>query len=367
MNQRTSNKLSRVQILRFLAAASVVLSHALGTSSTYFGERSYLSFFRHGDLGVDVFFVISGFVIGLSVLKGPIEWHEFLSRRLTRIVPLYWVVTLFTALLLAIGLSRTAMPDVGYLFCSLSYSCLITGQMPIVYPGWSLEYEMFFYLLVAMALALRLDILRTVLPVLSGLVLAGFVMKPSQVESPAMAFLTDPITLEFGLGVLVAYFFNNKRPATILLMMIAVMLVISALWGSDRTFRLCAVGIPSALLVYVAALLDRQKPLCDPERNLLVWLGDASYSIYLAQAVVISGTVKMMLKLLPGMPQDVVILSGFAATLAVAALLHLFVDQPLENLCRKFLRRPRKAPDRADMVGSRPEASSSASRGMDGH
>jgi len=343
----SGRKLPRVQILRLIAAGAVILSHALGTSGTYYGDRAWImEIFRHGDLGVDLFFVISGFVIGLSVLRGHGDWRQFLLRRLARIVPLYWLVTLFTACLFFVpGLSRTAAPEPGFFLCSLSYSCWMQGEMPIVYPGWSLEYEMYFYVLTVAMLALRQDLLRSTVAILSGLVVLGVMMRASMgILSPALAFLTDPIVLEFVMGLAIAFAFHNGKVPVVALIPLIVALLLCVIAGGDRSFRLAVAGVPSALIVYLTARRDLQKPMANAGRNPFVWLGDASYAIYLVHAVVVSATVKVALKLAGAMPQDLVILLCLATTLAAAAVVDLFVDRPIARFLNRLLKGKSKKP-----------------------
>ncbi|CAN5190462.1 acyltransferase [soil metagenome] len=345
--QDSGRKLPRVQILRLIAAGAVILSHALGTSGTYYGNQArIMEIFRHGDLGVDLFFVISGFVIGLSILRGHTEWRQFLLRRLARIVPLYWLVTLFTACLFFVpGISRTAAPEPGFFLCSLTYSCWMRGEMPIVYPGWSLEYEMYFYVLTVAMLALRQDLLRSTVAILSGLVVLGVILRANLgIPSPALAFLTDPIVLEFVMGLAVAFAFHNGKVPVVALIPLAVALLVCVIAGGDRSFRLVIAGVPSALIVYLTAKRDSQKPMANAGRNPFVWLGDASYAIYLVHAVVVSATVKIALKLVGAAPQDLVILVCLATTLAAAAIVDLFIDRPIARRIKRLLKAKAKKP-----------------------
>jgi peptidoglycan/LPS O-acetylase OafA/YrhL len=93
---RKSEQFIYVQVLRFIAATSVVIFHAVGTAMKHIPGQSAFGYgiFRHGDLGVDIFFVISGFIIFHSTYLVRTSSLDFLLRRLQRIVPIYWLFTL---------------------------------------------------------------------------------------------------------------------------------------------------------------------------------------------------------------------------------------------------------------------------------
>src|SRR5258708_20416682 len=153
-----------IQILRFFAAAAVVAFHALGVPPKGFEvPESAISFaLSYGGRGVDLFFVISGFVIfyatHASKLKpATLTPAEFLRRRVERIVPLYFVV-IFAVTMLAITLPATfGTPDwytPRHIIKSLPFIAFTDGDVPVVYVGCSLECVMYFYLATALLLSL---------------------------------------------------------------------------------------------------------------------------------------------------------------------------------------------------------------------
>ena len=161
--------------------------------------------------GVDIFFVISGFIMvyaseDLFGRKGASV--EFLARRVARIVPLYWMFTAFYTLFLVIALVGTTKDFPGWPNIVASFAfwpAYATGHeapMPVFELGWTLNYEMFFYAVFAVFIGLRRS--RTVIAVaalLGGLVLMGFVLQPS---AAAPFFWTRPIILEFVFGMGIA-------------------------------------------------------------------------------------------------------------------------------------------------------------------
>src|SRR5882672_247790 len=161
--------LDSVQALRALAALCVVVYH--------------VDFVGRGAFGVDIFFVISGFIICHVTAK---DHDGFLRKRLIRIVPLYWAGTLC---LYCLGLVAPRLlqsePTLSGLVNSLLFIPYAKegGRVyPILFLGWTLNYEMFFYALFACALALNRRLAPiTVCAALVVLVAAGQPVAPSSV------------------------------------------------------------------------------------------------------------------------------------------------------------------------------------------
>ena len=125
----------------------------------------------YGYYDVDLFFVISGFIIYFASTRRPVTWQTFAFYRLTRIVPLYWLFTgLMVALMLAVpGQFATHFsPDLA--LRSLGFVAITTGSEPLIYPGWTLEYEMVFYLLATLSIGFGM---ATWTCVLAGLAMMG--------------------------------------------------------------------------------------------------------------------------------------------------------------------------------------------------
>ena len=136
-----------IQILRLLAAVAVVAFHAWGAAPEGFKvPEGAISFVLScGGHGVDLFFVISGFIIFYATHRATLTPAEFLRRRVERIAPLYFVVT-FAVIILAMTLPATFGTEGWYtprhILKSLAFIAFTDGEMPVVYMGWSLEYEM---------------------------------------------------------------------------------------------------------------------------------------------------------------------------------------------------------------------------------
>ncbi len=191
-----------IQHLRGFAALSVVLFHACQWSQIDFAT---------GQAGVDVFFVISGFVMWTATTGEPVRPFEFLKRRVIRVVPLYWLITVVLAA--GVLLFPARFPDLavtpGHLALSLAFVQHMNPAgypFPLLAPGWTLNYEAVFYLAFAGLLwlpeARRLVALTFTLMVLA---FAGFAWPP------AYQMLLNPLFLEFLGGVWLARMAQTGR------------------------------------------------------------------------------------------------------------------------------------------------------------
>jgi exopolysaccharide production protein ExoZ len=182
----------------------VVWHHALGQIAA---TQQFIRLPPFGGYGVDLFFVISGFIMLVTTWDKPIGPIEFVWHRIRRVVPLYWVATSLMVIgaITAPFMFKTLKWDAASLAMSLSFipydSLSFPGKIePLLVPGWSLNYEMFFYALFALLLLVSRG-LRVPLMVgtLSVLVIAGYFLHPS---SAPMQVYTNPVLLEFAAGMI---------------------------------------------------------------------------------------------------------------------------------------------------------------------
>ncbi|SFO92429.1 exopolysaccharide production protein ExoZ [Mesorhizobium sp. NFR06] len=309
-----------VQYLRGLAACAVVCFHV----SEQFGGP-----FDVGAAGVDVFFVISGFIMWVTTAGRPADPWRFMRRRITRIVPLYWIVTLLTAA----GILLKPQFFYGHFFSvqnfvgSLFFLPVLQENAlhPIVIQGWTLCYEMMFYLVFTLALFLG-ERLR--FGFLTGALIAIVALHFVLPAGYARAF-TDPVVLEFAAGVVVGrlWFQGARLPlGAALAMAVAGFLLLAAspLFAVDMP-RALRWGLPATLIVAGAVFAERARPF--KPSALPSFLGDASYSIYLWHVVIGVLTTGVVLRIgLPAALQPATILVG---TLAFSAMLYLVIEKPL--------------------------------------
>ena len=315
-------RLHALQYLRAAAALAVVYSHAVIQVEGYAGFLPHL-----GGFGVDVFFVISGFIM-VWIAKPTDTPGRFIASRVRRVVPLYWFFTLLMALILIAlpTVFKRATFEWEALFMSLAFvpyeSASYPGWLwPIVAPGWSLNYEMYFYLL--FALSLLLPAAWRVAGTIAMLALVALFANLVVVSWwPPARFYGDGMVFEFALGMLLAVAWRRglRLPpgAAVLLIAIGTALLLASL----PLPRLLAFGVP-ALLVVAGCVYARV-----PERRWAVLLGDASYALYLSHLFVL-GVLRVVLPPLLGEGRaaawSFVAISLVVCTLA-SVVVHLVID-----------------------------------------
>jgi exopolysaccharide production protein ExoZ len=332
-----------VQILRFVAASSVVAFHAYGTALKYLpGQNAHVgSLFRYGDHGVDIFFVISGFIICYSTYFTKTNWLTFLSRRLQRIVPTYWLYTLAMVVLAFVvprAFSDTDWINLQSVVLSMTFLSFTQEKMPIVFVGWSLEYEMLFYLTVTILLFRAQKVWDDLIVIFSVLtILSNLPARPSLQAFDV--FFTNPILLEFVYGVIVAKLFLRQRVTPLAMAAVSVATFIS--FVSDPTSRVIVAGLPSCALVMVAAVLSRRQRQPSTAERILGVLGDASYSIYLVHVFVISAVLKLLVKI-GALPIDLAILVAMLCAILAGYCSYVCLERPSLQFFRR-LRTSRQA------------------------
>jgi exopolysaccharide production protein ExoZ len=319
-----------IQYLRAFAAAAVLLFHACQRAEANFGV---------GAAGVDLFFVVSGFIMWVVSDARPLGPGAFALRRIERIVPLYWAVTLGVAgLAVAVpGLFPKIEPTAAHVLGSLFFAPHrdATGEIyPLIVPGWSLNYEMFFYAIFAVGLALSARLrLPFLTAALLACVLAGRLI-PSQ--SAAWLTYTSPLLLEFLAGVLLGYAYTHhvRLPASLCLLLLAGGLagygLTPALSLEIGDWRVVQWGAPALAIVAGAVFLERAGKV--PYLRLPHFFGDASYSTYLVHGFAVSTVFHLVGE--RGLPWGVQVALSVIVGLAFGAATYLLVERPLLRLAR---------------------------------
>jgi peptidoglycan/LPS O-acetylase OafA/YrhL len=335
-----------VQALRAFAALAVAFLHiahddiANGTDPR--GIFKAITDFFPWDAGVDIFFVISGFVIvhaSARLFATPGAPWRFLRRRLTRIVPLYWIMTTaFIAVLLA---NRAEIHgDIGGpVYLAASY-CFVPWPRPdgVMQPafglGWTLNYEMFFYILFTPFLWFS----QRRAAITAGIVLAVLAaLGPVLSFSRPLHFWTDPIILEFVFGMGIALLAARKisLPAPVRVVLILAAIITFHENAAGHGIRPLIYGLPAAALVACAVLTTGTAAMGRVEK-LLVRLGDASYAMYLVHPFVMRGFSALWQKI--HAQNEILGTIYVLAGLAAAQILALLISATLEHQLQRRLR-----------------------------
>lgn len=318
-------KLVGIQYLRGFAAIAVLLYHV--------GDQHKFPF-EVGAAGVDIFFVISGFIIWSTTSRSDVSMPDYFWKRFARVFPLYWIVLGITFV------SAHARPAFFYnhdasienfLRSLVLLPRLKDGAFhPVVVQGWTLSYEVFFYCLlgVLMAVGLRLRLIGTCATLLV------FVAIGQMFDLGYIGAFAAPIVLEFAAGVLIAYAASRlkfSRSVTVVTLSLAIVGFVAAETLLVDWPRVLKWGVPAALLVIAAVGLEpwfRKHPV-----RMLVYFGDASYSIYLWHVWV--GI--MMTGVLLRLPIPALLHPAVQAVMMLLAscLLYRFIEKPLLALFRR--------------------------------
>lgn len=319
-------KLFGIQYLRAVAALAVVVFHA--------AERSGLHF-AVGAAGVDIFFVISGFVMWTLASTRSVSTGAFYRDRLLRIAPLYWIVTLVMAVGALAGLFPRIRLTADHLAASLAFiphHSPSNGEIwPLLVQGWTLNLEIFFYLIFGLILLLpRERWLAALSAVFVGLVLAGWYFRP---EGPVLATFTRPIILEFLCGAILGKLWLDGRLLGRAMGTVAIAVAcagFTALAFFPGPIDELLFGLSAIVLVTGAVSVEKGGPI-----RRLPWLGyvgDASYSIYLWHTLAISVVAKAAGILSLG-PLPTLVL-GVAGGTALGILSYELLEKPLMALVK---------------------------------
>ncbi|MFK0161403.1 acyltransferase family protein [Rhizobium sp. NPDC090279] len=326
-----------IQYLRAFAALAVVLFHAAERSGGHF---------RIGAAGVDVFFVISGFIMWTMSERRPVTPLRFVLDRLQRIAPSYWIVTAIMIAGAVVGLFPNMKLTASHIFGSLLFIPVRSpsnGEIwPVLVQGWTLNFEMFFYVIFAACLFLPRRLrLGSLIGVFAAFVIVGAIIHP---QSPLLATYTRPIILEFVAGAVLGQLWLKGTVPGFglgLALMIASIAGFAAIEILGIEFNEVTCGPLAIALVLGMVSVERGGRL--PQIVPLTYLGNASYSIYLWHTLAISMIVKLVAT--TPIPSDVVAFIGMILGTLLGVFAYELVEKPLRNLLRNFSwRRARPSP-----------------------
>jgi exopolysaccharide production protein ExoZ len=282
-----------LQYLRAIAALAVVYSHAVIQVDAY---QPHL--LEWGSFGVDIFFVISGFIM-VYISKPTDTPTNFFINRVRRVVPLYWFFTLVMALILVLmpSLFKTSVFNWQAFLTSLffipDYSIANAAVVwPILAPGWSLNYEMYFYLLFALSLFMAQSV--RVLFIALVIAIVYILAHLSDSNSAIVVFHRNDIVFEFILGMLLAIMWKRGHKIPQWLAVASIIGGFVVMFMQLPLPRIFEFGVPAFFIVTGCVYLK----IGSNRFGLL--LGDASYALYLTHIFALGA----MRKLLPPLLGD---------------------------------------------------------------
>ncbi len=352
-NNMQPAKIQNIQALRGIAVFFVVFLHILSVEKKYGGMETILpDILNFGLFGVDMFFVISGFVM-VTVTRGKFRDFRkaaiFMYRRLSRIYPLYWFYTLLVLAVFLIHPSWVNSKQGSNTNILESFLLIPSHYLPLVMVGWTLIHEIYFYIIFSFVLLFSSEKKMPAVLVFWGLiVVCGDVF--FTVTIPTFRILFHPLTLEFIGGCFLAIVYH--RQVLTLKPTIFVFLALFALTASVTGYyaftvvtgeiepmywwRILIFGVPALVIVYCLINAERNGYVAN---RYLIKTGDASYSIYLSHILSL-GVVGRVWGLFSvnGLLDNIIVLPlalAFVITVGVAS--YSMVEKPLLGLSRKLV------------------------------
>lgn len=341
--------LDSLQAGRALAAIIVAAYHlsVMMGEPRYGGQTQFLDYTRLGYLGVEFFFVLSGFIILYAHhadLGRPGRWGAYLWRRFIRLYPVYWLYTGVFMLLLAFGLGTVArLPATPMDYVSALTLVHFTTAMPPLPVAWSLFHEVAFYAVFSLLiLNVWLGLAGFVLMCVPAIV---FFHHPIEAYSTVFDIYTGTPNLYFVLGM--AAFLQYRRGGSGLWeLLLGLAIAAASLASLERAPRLAPLVLVCGFALAVAGVAKFERAGRFAVPAFLVFIGNATYSLYLVHEQVSGLLLKVLIRSglhaqLGGALTYVLVL---AATVAGGCIAYLLVERPLLAVLRGRHRAARRRP-----------------------
>lgn len=279
-----TEKIDSLQALRAIAALLVVFHHSKDFAEKYGHENWFTDFLGSGigAFGVDIFFALSGFIM-FHTTRDATSGRIFLANRITRVAPMYWIVTSTFAILLILapGLFSTMRFEPWHFLKSILFiphNSPSGDYLPLLGVGWTLCFEMYFYLAFASLIKVRSYALALLSGYFAIMAVIGLILPPH--ENRLLWTLTSTLNLEFAFGIALAHLYPKmpKAPAAGALLsaigFLAAYLVKDL--GGPHALRGITWGLPAALIMCGFLMMSNIR-----FSRVFIGLGDSSYSLYL--------------------------------------------------------------------------------------
>ncbi len=346
-------KLNSIQFLRGIAALGVVLFHSMAIESKYSGGDFLLpSFFKIGQFGVDLFFVISGFImITITQMREKKENNrfEFLYKRFSRIYPTYWFYFFITyAVFLYNPLWVNASQGNQFNFFD-SFFLLPSTILPLVMVGWSLTFEIYFYLIFSLFIKFKKSLLVFSLFSWISILILYALYGENTILNPTIKLILHPYAIEFILGAFAAIFLSKKiiQKVSLSLSMISIVLATTAFLflyfnfsPYTKLIQSLICGILFSIIIISLVNIENKKEIRIPK--FFIWLGDVSYTLYLSHILVLGVIGRIWSSKIFQMPANKIDNFIYIFIILIAVLTYSYfgnklIEKPSYNyLIRKF-------------------------------
>lgn len=329
-----------VQALRAWAATIVMFVHLETLLRPLHDDVSH--YLVAGQVGVDLFFVISGFVMVHTMRRKPVFAGAFFLNRIIRVVPLYWLLTLavFAIAIVMPSLLQATSASPAELVRSLLFIPFVKSNglvAPVLFVGWTLNYEMFFYLLFTIAIALtgrRLDAtVSATIAMIFALNIAGQLW---HLKSTPWNFFTSSLMFEFAFGILLGWLQPWRAPVPVRWSLsagaVAMVALIAGPLLCPAVPAFCRSGIPAAIIVWAAISAETRGVRLDNRWVQLV--GAASYSLYLTHPFALQAFGHVSARI--GRPVIALVLTpvALATAIVIAIIVHRLIERPMTDWLR---------------------------------
>jgi len=320
-----SSVLNNIQFLRAFAALNVVVFDSIEAAIDHKYPLYLFEFFsKWRGIGVDLFFIISGFImVYIQNIQNRSPFDLF-KNRLSHIIPTYWILTL--VLLCLFLLLPNAFRNMGISITSVITSLLFISGLngdpfPILYVGWSIEYETLFYTLFAISLFFK-TINNAILFTTTLLLIA------------VLVFNVNTIFFEFIFGMSIGWFYISTtftlKHRKLFLLSAVIIFMVTILLKNIPIEHILSYGIPSGILLFASIYIKQIIP------NFFSKLGDASYSIYLIQVFTIPVCFRIFDKINIAYKSDFSIIFATIITAIFSLFFYQIVEINIIKIYKKY-------------------------------
>lgn len=343
-----------IQLLRAVAALSVVYVHCANNIVCR-------GFPTAGRFGVDIFFIISGFVITYVVSRGDGGPWKFFVKRVIRIEPMYVLITIvmtLTAVIFPGMIENNEVSVSGVIKSILFIPGAENGGMPVLDQGWSLNYEMLFYVIVFLCVLFVKNkrYLTTVCVLILVFIMA--VLQFWNTDSFILNYYSPSLFLEFIYGIILYYLYTSFEPIKRRVMVnrwvkITVLTSSAIFWYGFMIYcdmsnlylslsRGISFGIPALVLVGSVLFLEKEIKYDNRAVRFVIELGEASYVMYLIHCLVIVFLAKVVFKEASGTKcvfiyEIIKIVITVTVTVTLSVLVHRFIDMPVQRYLKRVI------------------------------